>query len=115
MLTSADYGNDATATIGSISYADATITWTGALPEQVAVQISYSIKVHGDAIAALGNRVVSTAVGSTCDAASSNPLCVTSTTVAPVSISLAGLTPGFTLTGPPNPTATADGAVLMRC
>lgn len=61
----------------------------------------------------LDNRVVSDSVGSTCDATSVAP-CITSTAVQARTITLSGLTPAFTLSGPPSVVVTANGAVTMN-
>ena len=77
--------------------------------------ISYSVAVNladiGDTI--LTNRVESTSVGSTCPPANGTPTCATSTTILAQTITLTGLTPGFTLSGPPNSTVSKDGATIM--
>jgi uncharacterized repeat protein (TIGR01451 family) len=116
LLDDADYNGDASATNGSLSYADGTLSWTGELNQQGAVLISYTITVavgstSGDGT--LTNRVVSPSVGSTCPTGGVEPGCATTTTIAPRTIALADLAPSFTLTGQSDSTVGSDGVVTM--
>ncbi len=115
VLDDASYNADATASRGSVSYAGGTISWTGYLALGASVTISYSVKANivdtGDAV--LTNRVVAAAVGSTCAAASIDPRCVASTTVAARTITVTSLTPSFTLAGVPHSTVASTGSVTM--
>ena len=115
VLDDATYLGDASASQGTVGYADGTLTWSGALPKGTNVVIGYSVTVHVDDLgdAVLLNRVVSPAVGSTCAADSVDSRCVTSVAVAARSITLNGITGSFTLTGPPHSTVGSDGVVTM--
>ena len=105
----------ATSTTGALSYADSTLTWTGALAVGATVLISYTVSTNIDATgnSVLTNSAVSAVVGSSCPAGSANPLCTAITSIQSRSITLTDLTPAFTLTGPSNATVTARGAVTM--
>jgi uncharacterized repeat protein (TIGR01451 family) len=115
VLDDAEYHDDAVADTGSLAYDGDTLSWSGALPAEATVTITYSVTADiaesGDAV--LTNRVESTSVGSTCPPAGLDPGCTTATAVAARSVALSDLTPSFSLNGPPNSTASADGAVTM--
>ncbi|HEY3670644.1 MAG TPA: putative Ig domain-containing protein [Acidimicrobiia bacterium] len=115
VLDDAAYGHDAVADTGAVSYASGVLTWSGALPVGATAGIDYSVTADVDDTgnAILVNHVASTSVGSNCGAGGSDPRCTTSTPVAARSITLSGLTPSFTLSGPPNSTVDAEGAVTM--
>jgi uncharacterized repeat protein (TIGR01451 family) len=115
MLDDATYNADAAADSGDISYAAGTLSWTGSLARGATVTISYSMTtvVEGLGDAVLSNRVISSSTGSTCPAESPDTDCVTATSVAPRTIELSGLTPSFTLTGPPHATVAQEGALTM--
>ncbi|MEK8104131.1 hypothetical protein NKG94_01525 [Micromonospora sp. M12] len=90
-LDDATFGNDATATVGSVSYTSPTLTWTGDLPAGQSAVISYTMMVlspdPGDKT--MVNVVSSTEAGSTCPPASFNPGC---------SVLVPVLTPGLGIT-----------------
>jgi uncharacterized repeat protein (TIGR01451 family) len=115
VLDDATYDGDGAASSGTLGYTGGVLTWTGALPVGATATITYSVRADvadtGDAV--LSNRVVSTTTGSTCAVGNTDTRCATSTPVAPRSIELSGLTPSFTLAGPPHSTVTSDGAVTM--
>ncbi|MCW2495751.1 putative Ig domain-containing protein [Jatrophihabitans sp.] len=115
VLDDGEYHGDATATRGLVSYSAGTLSWAGALAVDESVTVNYSIAVDpvdaGDG--ELSNRVISTAVGSTCTAGSTDPACVTLTAVAARSITLSGLTSSVTLSGLPGSTVSAEDAVTM--
>jgi large repetitive protein len=77
VLNDAAYNGDATATIGSVTYAGHVLTWTGNLAPGDTATVTYSITVNnpdtGDKH--LVTTVVSTDPGSTCPPASANPAC----------------------------------------
>jgi uncharacterized repeat protein (TIGR01451 family) len=106
-----------TASSGTVGITGGVLTWTGALSMGATVIIGYSVAVPvtpvggGDDV--LTNRVFSTSVGASCVTRNTVPGCATSTSIAARSISLSGLTQSFTLTGLPDATITADGAVTM--
>jgi uncharacterized repeat protein (TIGR01451 family) len=114
VLDHASYDNNAVANAGAVVFASQTLTWTGDLVIGATVTITYSVTttlaLSGDAL--MSNRVISATPGSTC-ATGIEPLCTTTTTVSARSITLSGLTPSFTLTGLPNSTVRANGAVTM--
>jgi uncharacterized repeat protein (TIGR01451 family) len=75
VLDDAVYRNDATATAGTVSYAEPVLHWSGALAIGASVTITYSVTVNrpDDADHRLANRVV--APHSNCRAASTDPVC----------------------------------------
>ncbi|MFI6235468.1 putative Ig domain-containing protein [Micromonospora sp. NPDC050784] len=102
-LDDATFGNDATTTAGSVSYAAPTLTWTGDLPAGQSAVISYTMTVlspdPGDKT--MVNAVSSTEPGSTCPPASSNPDC---------SVLVPVLTPGLGITITAGTASTTPGA-----
>jgi large repetitive protein len=114
VLGDATYDENAAANAGNVGFAGQTLTWTGDLVIGATVTITYSVTTNlalsGDDL--MTNRVVSTAVGSTCTLGTET-LCATTTSVVDRSITLSGLTPSFTLTGLPNSTVRQDGGVTM--
>ncbi|MEH1167745.1 putative Ig domain-containing protein [Micromonospora sp. CPCC 205539] len=102
-LDDATFGNDATTTVGSVSYAAPTLTWTGDLPAGQSAVVTYTMTVRspdpGDKT--MVNVVSSTEAGSTCPPASSNPDC---------SILVPVLTPGLGITITAGTASTTPGA-----
>ncbi|MFG1867237.1 DUF7927 domain-containing protein [Micromonospora arborensis] len=102
-LDDANFGNDATATAGVLSYAAPTLTWTGNLAAGQSAVITYTMGVlspdPGDKT--MVNAVSSTEVGSTCPPASSNPDC---------SVLVPVLTPGLGITITAGTASTTPGA-----
>ncbi|GAB3938675.1 hypothetical protein GCM10027614_19200 [Micromonospora vulcania] len=90
-LDDATFGNNATATVGDVSYTAPTLTWTGDLAAGASAVVSYTMTVNspdtGDKL--MVNTAASTVAGSTCPPASSNPDC---------SVLVAVLTPGLGIT-----------------
>jgi len=90
-LDEADYNNDASASSGTVSYAEPVLTWTGDLAVGATVTITFTVTVHnpptGDK--AMTTTLASTDPGSSCPPASPNPGC---TLIFPV------LTPALTIT-----------------
>ncbi|MEV8638150.1 hypothetical protein AB0395_41505 [Streptosporangium sp. NPDC051023] len=116
VLDDAVYPGDATASVGTVEFGGDRLTWTGALPVDAAVVITFTVTVMdeapgGDAL--LDNRVVSATLGSTCPSGGTDPRCSVSTTVTPVSITLTDLTDDFTLSGSPDTTVRRDEIVTM--
>jgi uncharacterized repeat protein (TIGR01451 family) len=120
VLDDAVYDGNATATAtasaGTLEVRNGTLTWSGALPRQAMVMITYSVTTQvadiGDAV--LANRVTSTATGSNCPAAANDPRCSASTAIAARFIALSGVSNSFTLTGLPDTTVTGNGVVTMK-
>ncbi len=115
VLDDAGYNNDATSSTGTLTYSGETLSWTGPLAVGQSVIISYSVTtaVQDDGNGLLTNRVSSLDVGSNCPVGSTDPACTATTEIAARTLLLTDLTPGFTLTGLPGSTVTADGAVTM--
>jgi uncharacterized repeat protein (TIGR01451 family) len=109
------YNLDATATVGTLSYAGDTLGWGGALKVGESVLITYTVKVNVAASldAVLVNTVSSTSAGSTCASTSTTPPCRSTVAVDAQVIALTDLTPSFTLTGLPGTTVAQDNAVTM--
>ena len=107
VLNDAAYHHDATATIGTVSYASPVLTWTGDLTPGATATITYTITVNNPDTGSgtLSNTVVSTAPGSTCLSGSGSPACTVTVAVvagplsitAPATASLGSAAPGGTL------------------
>ncbi|MEV4525440.1 fibronectin type III domain-containing protein [Streptosporangium sp. NPDC049304] len=115
VLDDATYNNDATATVGTVTYTDGVLGWTGGLPVAASAVVTFSVLVtqEGTGNAILDNRVTSATVGSTCPVGGTDPGCSVQTTVTPTSITLVDLTSGFTLAGKPDSTVRRNEAVTM--
>ncbi|WP_440070964.1 putative Ig domain-containing protein [Streptosporangium sp. OZ121] len=115
LLDDATYAGDATASVGTVTYAAGVLSWTGALPVGASAVVTFSVVVThettGDAI--LDNQVTSATVGSTCPAGGTDPGCSVQIAVTPTSITLVDLTSTFTLTGKPDSTVRDNQAVTM--
>ncbi len=115
VLDDAVYAGDASATSGTVGYAGGVLTWTGPLARGATVLVTFSVTttptVTGDGV--LTNRVVSTTAGSTCPDDAANARCSTSTAIDDSTLTLTGLTPSFTLTGPPDSTVEQEAAVTL--
>ncbi|WP_256788232.1 putative Ig domain-containing protein [Frankia sp. AvcI1] len=68
LLADAVYNTDVSATSGTVTYAEPTVTWTGDLAIGASVTISYSVTVNDPDLGdrTLNNAVTSPAIGSTC-------------------------------------------------
>ena len=102
VLDDATYGGNATATSGSLSYSDPTLTWTGPLAEGASATITYTVTVSDPDT---GNRsltatAVSASAGSTCPSGSPGPSCSASVTV---------LVPALSITSTSSATTTTPG------
>ena len=103
VLDDAAYNNDATATVGGVSYASPNLTWTGNLSPGGTATITYSVTVNnpytGDHL--LTNTVTSTTPGSNCGPGSADPRCTATVTVSQLTIvstpSAGTVTPGATV------------------
>jgi uncharacterized repeat protein (TIGR01451 family) len=110
VLNDASYNGDATASIGAVSYASSTLSWTGDLDVGDTATITYSVTADDPSLGdkSMANRVESTTVGSTCPPASSNPNCQTTVNVLTPSLTIVktanmanatlGSTVGYTVT-----------------
>ncbi|MCM3887100.1 putative Ig domain-containing protein [Frankia sp. R82] len=97
VLTNATYNNDATASAGTVTYAGPVLSWTGNVPAAGTVTITYSVveaNHGGDNI--LVNSVASNSPGSNCPAASTDPRCTVTVTVAELDIVLSTNVPSTT-------------------
>jgi uncharacterized repeat protein (TIGR01451 family) len=105
LLTDAAYNNDANATIGAVSYASPTLTWTGSLAPGATAVITYSVTLNNPDLGEnlLVNTVASSAIGSTCPPGSANSACTVSVPV---------LTPGLTIIKSANVATTDPSSVV---
>ncbi|MEK2492765.1 hypothetical protein WN990_24750 [Kitasatospora purpeofusca] len=92
LLAGGTYNNDATATTGTLSYAEPKLTWAGALAVGGQARVTYTVTVKTSAADKLTNVV--TAPDSNCPPESTDPGCRTDTT------------PGNEPTPTPSPTPT---------
>ncbi|WP_329426066.1 putative Ig domain-containing protein [Streptosporangium sp. NBC_01495] len=115
VLDDAAYNGDAAATVGTVTYTEPTLTWTGDLPMDASAVVTFSVTADepdtGDT--ELDNRVTSTTTGSTCPVGGTDPACSVLIAVTPTSITLENLTSAFTMAGRPNSTVRNNGAVSM--
>ncbi|WP_370938158.1 hypothetical protein [Amycolatopsis sp. cg13] len=91
VLDDAAYGNDASASTGSVTYAAPRLTWTGDLPIGASATVTYSVTVHNPAGGdhRLTNVVTSETPGGNCPPGSADPRCGTTTPVSGIAISKA--------------------------
>jgi uncharacterized repeat protein (TIGR01451 family) len=79
VLDDATYANNASATVGSVSFAGSTVSWSGNLAVGATATVTYSVTVHdpdtGDR--SLASRVVSSTAGNNCRTASTDARCST--------------------------------------
>ncbi|MFE7559596.1 hypothetical protein [Kitasatospora sp. NPDC057500] len=78
VLDDAVYNNDAAATSGAVSYAAPTLSWSGPLPVNGTVTVTYSVRVNnpGTGDQKLDNTVVTpTGSGGNCAPGSTDPAC----------------------------------------
>ncbi|MFI6453804.1 putative Ig domain-containing protein [Streptosporangium amethystogenes] len=103
VLDDATYGNDASASTGTVTFADGVLGWSGDLAIGATATVTYSVTTiyppPGDK--ALTSTVISAAAGTTCPSAGGDPRCTTTVAV---------LTPGLTITK----TANNSGAVAVK-
>ena len=100
VLDDAAYNNDASATAGSVSFASPDLTWTGTVPANGTVTITFSVTVNnpdtGNKI--LASTLTSTSPGSDCPGGSTDPRCAFTVTVSELTISnssdVSSTTPG---------------------
>jgi large repetitive protein len=110
VLPDAAYDGDATATTGTVTYAEPTLTWTGDLAVGQTVVISYTVRVQdltlGDKL--MVNVVLSDQIGSNCPTGEPAPACSTLVSILVPALDIAvtsdrttavpGTTVGYTLT-----------------
>ena len=105
VLDDAAYNGDATATVGTVSFASPNLTWTGNLAAGAATTVTFTFTVNasdtGDKT--LGTTVTTAAAGSNCAAGSTDARCATSVPV---------LIPGLTLTVTANTASTTPGSTV---
>jgi uncharacterized repeat protein (TIGR01451 family) len=105
VIDDADYGNDATASSGSVSFSGAAISWTGSLAVGATLTIGYTVTVRdpapGDLV--LSSTVTSGAAGSNCPAGGGAPACATRVDV---------LVPGLAFTSSFDTETTTPGSVV---
>ena len=91
VLDDAAYDNDATATIGTVSYTSPVLSWSGTVPANGTVTITYTVTVDnpdtGNLI--LASTITSPSSGSNCPAASPGPRCTATVTVSALAITFA--------------------------
>jgi large repetitive protein len=103
LLDDAAYNNNATASIGTVSYASPDLTWAGTLAPGAIATITYTVTVTnpdtGDHI--LTDTVTSAEAGSNCPASSTDPRCTATVTVSQLlidfTVSAGTVTPGGAL------------------
>jgi len=105
LLDDADYGDDAAATSGSVSYAAPVLTWTGNLAAGATVTVTFTATVNdpdtGDKT--LAASAASTAAGSSCPPDSGNAGC---------DITVPVLTPALTITAAASPATATPGQTV---
>ncbi|GAA1015996.1 hypothetical protein Aple_011310 [Acrocarpospora pleiomorpha] len=88
VLDDADYNNDAAAGAGTVGYTAPDLTWTGDVPAEGSVTITYSVTVKtaatGDEI--LTNVLTSTSPQSNCPSGGDDPRCTDTVTVSDLTI-----------------------------
>ncbi|MFE0022960.1 GEVED domain-containing protein [Amycolatopsis sp. NPDC059021] len=84
VVDDATFGNDASASVGTTTYAAPKLTWTGDLPVGASATITYSVTVKNPVTGdhKLVNAITSTTPGNNCVAGSTDPACSTTTPVA---------------------------------
>jgi Ice-binding-like/Domain of unknown function DUF11 len=113
VLDDATYGNDATATSGSVSFAAPGLTWTGDLSAGATVTVTFSVSVNDPATGDLSlvSTVSSAAPGSSCPSGSSDPRCSSSI---PVVLGVLSITaPASATLGPAAPGGTSSASLGM--
>ncbi|MEU8083038.1 putative Ig domain-containing protein [Micromonospora sp. NPDC049101] len=102
VLDDAAYNGDATATSGTVTYTNPTISWSGALAVGASATITYSVTVGSPATGdrSMANRLVSPTPGANCATGSVDTRC---------SATVAVLLPGLTLTNTPSAATAIPG------
>ncbi|MEU5692378.1 fibronectin type III domain-containing protein [Actinosynnema sp. NPDC020468] len=83
VLDDATYNNNATATAGTVGYANSTVSWTGALAVGASATITYTGTVRSPSTGdrTMTNTVTSTSVGSNCASGSGDSRCTATVSV----------------------------------
>ena len=89
VLDDATYDGNATATLGTVTFTNPTLTWTGDLPVGGSATVTYSVTVANPDTGnrSLTNTVTSTTQGNNCPSGSLDPRCTVAVTVSLLSIS----------------------------
>ncbi|MBB5476092.1 beta strand repeat-containing protein [Micromonospora parathelypteridis] len=105
VLDDAAYNGDATATSGTVSYTNPTISWSGDLAVGASATITYSVTVSSPATGdrSMANRLVSPTPGANCATGSVDTRC---------SAAVAVLLPGLTLTNTPSAATATPGDTI---
>jgi uncharacterized repeat protein (TIGR01451 family) len=119
VMNDSAYNGDAAATIGTVSYASPTLTWTGDLTPGDTATITYSVTIDNPETGgtSLVNTVTSAAAGSTCPSGTSGGQCTVTTGVisgplsmtAPASAALGSGAPGTTISSSLGTVQVTDG------
>ena len=85
VLDAAAYNANASASSGTVSFSDSTITWTGDLRVNTSAVITYSVTTNGadTGNTTLTNTVSTTALDSNCEPGSTDPACTATVAVRP--------------------------------
>ncbi len=88
VLDDAVYGGNASASSGSLTYTNETLSWTGNVAAGATVTITYAVAVNNPAVGnkTLANTVTSSTVGTTCPSGGGGPQCTATVTVSGLSI-----------------------------
>ncbi|MFF2751284.1 LPXTG cell wall anchor domain-containing protein [Kitasatospora sp. NPDC058048] len=116
VLDDATYNGDATATLGTPSYTQPVLTWTGDLPAGGNARLTYTVKVKDPAAGdhTLRNTAVADRPGGNCPPGATAGECtatVTVTTSSPTPTASPTTSPSTTPTSAPSPTATDGNGV----
>jgi hypothetical protein len=106
VLSAAAYNGDATATSGTVSYADPVLTWTGDLAPGDTATITYSVTIRNPATggASMVNTVTSAAAGSSCPSATTGGPCAVTTGIISGPLSMTAPASAVLGSGPPGAT-----------
>ena len=105
VLDDAAYNNDAVASGGTVSFTSPTLSWTGNVPANGTVTITFTVTVNNPDT---GNKILTSTIsspspGGNCPAVSPGPRCTATVTVSQLAIvttwSVASTTPGAVLRG----------------
>ncbi|MEV4495768.1 putative Ig domain-containing protein [Micromonospora arborensis] len=83
VLDDASYNADASASAGTVSYAEPALTWTGDLPVGATVTVTYTVTVDNPALGddVLTNVASSAAAGANCPVGGTDPTCTVTVAV----------------------------------
>jgi large repetitive protein len=91
VLDDATYNNNAVASAGTVTFASPTLSWTGNVPANGTVTITYTVTVNNPDT---GNKILTSTIsspspGSNCPAASPGPRCTATVTVSQLAVNFA--------------------------